>query len=127
MLSTYAPSAVEPVETPATPAHGIRTAWLLMVMPRSRSMSMRSRYWARMSRSLTMPVMPSMRSARVDLPWSMWAMMQKLRMNDGAVDAGCRAVEARGDIWWQFSHSAGLRFADDAAHGLFELRMLELE
>jgi len=48
--------------------HGIRTAWLLIVIPRSRSMSMRSRYWARMSRSDTTPVIWSMRSASVDLP-----------------------------------------------------------
>ena len=41
-----------------------------------------------MSRSLTTPVMPSMRSASVDLPWSMWAMMQKLRIRAGSVEAG---------------------------------------
>jgi hypothetical protein len=51
-----------------------------MVMPRSRSMSIRSRYCARMAGSSTTPVSCSIRSARVDLPWSMWAMMQKLRM-----------------------------------------------
>ncbi len=67
-----------------------------MVMPRSRSMSMRSRYWAFMSRSLTMPVMPSIRSARVDLPWSMWAMMQKLRIHSGSVEAGSSAFGVRG-------------------------------
>src|SRR4051812_29835403 len=76
----------------------MRTAWLLIVMPRSRSMSMRSRYWARMSRSLTTPVMPSIRSARVDLPWSMCAMMQKLRIFAGSVDAGSRDFRARGDM-----------------------------
>jgi hypothetical protein len=42
-----------------------------MVMPRSRSMSMRSRYWARIDRSSTTPVNWSIRSASVDLPWSM--------------------------------------------------------
>src|SRR5882757_5461665 len=57
-----------------------------MVMPRSRSMSIRSRYCARMSRSATTPVIPSMRSASVDLPWSMWAMMQKFRICAGAVN-----------------------------------------
>jgi uncharacterized protein YbjT (DUF2867 family) len=51
-----------------------------MVMPRSRSMSIRSRYCARIDRSSTTPVICSIRSARVDLPWSMWAMMQKLRI-----------------------------------------------
>ena len=72
---------------PAT-AHGMRTAWVLMVMPRSRSMSMRSRYCARISRSSTTPVSCSMRSASVDLPWSMCAMMQKLRISSAGVAAG---------------------------------------
>src|SRR5699024_6655526 len=49
------------------------------------------RYWARMARSSTTPVSCSMRSARVDLPWSMWAMMQKLRSSSGAVAAGAIA------------------------------------
>ena len=68
--------------------HGRRTAWLLIVMPRSRSMSIRSRYCARAARSSTTPVSWSIRSARVDLPWSMCAMMQKLRMIDGSVEPG---------------------------------------
>ena len=59
--------------------NGRRTACDLMVIPRSRSISIRSRYCARMERSSTTPVICSMRSARVDLPWSMCAMMQKLR------------------------------------------------
>src|SRR6185295_15226224 len=54
---------------------------LLMVMPRSRSMSIESRIWSRKSRSSTPPVRWINRSARVDFPWSMWAMMQKLRMS----------------------------------------------
>src|ERR1700726_3567567 len=51
-----------------------------MVMPRSRSMSIESRIWSRNSRSSTAPQRWIKRSARVDLPWSMWAMMQKFRM-----------------------------------------------
>ena len=66
--------------------HGSRTFCALIVMPRSRSMSMRSRYWARIVRSSTTPVSCSMRSASVDLPWSMWAMMQKLRISAGVVN-----------------------------------------
>ena len=66
-------------------------------MPRSRSMSIRSRYWAFMSRGWTTPVNCSIRSARVDLPWSMWAMMQKFRMMAGSVAAGTGAVRAMGD------------------------------
>src|SRR6185369_3506921 len=56
------------------------TVLLLMVMPRSRSMSIESRIWSRKSRSSTAPQRWIRRSARVDLPWSMWAMMQKLRV-----------------------------------------------
>lgn len=59
-----------------------------MVIPRSRSMSMRSRYCARICRASTTPVSCNMRSASVDLPWSMWAMMQKLRINAGGVLPG---------------------------------------
>ena len=35
-----------------------------------------------------MPVASSSRSANVDLPWSMWAMMQKFRMRDWSNGAG---------------------------------------
>src|SRR6476661_4681246 len=51
-------------------------------------MSIRSRYCARAARASTTPVSWSMRSARVDLPWSMCAMMQKLRMIAGSVWPG---------------------------------------
>ena len=56
------------------------TARALMVMPRSRSSSMSSSIWARSSRSGTVLVTCNMRSASVLLPWSMWAMMEKLRI-----------------------------------------------
>ncbi|GAA1319224.1 hypothetical protein GCM10020360_10650 [Nonlabens tegetincola] len=45
-----------------------------------------------------MPVTWSMRSASVDLPWSMCAMMQKLRIIEGSVDAGTGGFRLRGDI-----------------------------
>src|SRR5262245_22183506 len=61
-------------------------------MPRSRSISIRSRYWDRMALSSTTPVTCSIRSASVDLPWSMWAMIEKLRINAGSVRLGCGAV-----------------------------------
>src|SRR5436190_13557280 len=51
-----------------------------MVMPRSRSSEFESRCWALMSRLATVLVSTRMRSASVDLPWSMWATMQKLRI-----------------------------------------------
>ena len=41
-----------------------------------------------------------MRSARVDFPWSMCAMMQKLRMNLGSVFDGSSLVVARGDNFY---------------------------
>src|SRR5689334_15933437 len=67
-----------------------------MVMPRSRSMSIRSRYCARALRSSSTPVSCSIRSASVDLPWSMCAMMQKLRMIEGSVRPGWGAVDVSG-------------------------------
>src|SRR4051794_26768924 len=75
--------------------HGSRTACALIVMPRSRSMSILSRYCARMCRESTSPVRSSIRSANVDLPWSMWAMMQKFRMRAGSVDTHHRGTSRR--------------------------------
>src|ERR1700761_4905636 len=60
----------------------MRTVWALMVMPRSRSISIESRIWLVMSRAATVPVNWISRSARVDLPWSIWATMEKLRILD---------------------------------------------
>src|SRR5437764_4614997 len=68
--------------------HVTRTFWALMVMPRSRSMSMESRYCSRMSRASTAPVSSRMRSDRVDLPWSTWAMIERLRMRSRGVVMG---------------------------------------
>src|SRR5688500_15973134 len=56
------------------------TAFALIVMPRSRSSALESRCCALMSRWATVPVSSRMRSASVDLPWSMWATVQKLRL-----------------------------------------------
>src|SRR4051795_2684421 len=80
------------VSAPLRGVQGSRTFCALIVIPRSRSMSMRTRYWARMLRPSTMPVTSSIRSASVDLPWSMWAMMQKFRMRAGSVLAGVVTV-----------------------------------
>src|SRR3954453_20817828 len=49
-------------------------------MPRSRSSSILSRSCGRCLRASTAPVTSRMRSASVDLPWSIWAMIEKLRM-----------------------------------------------
>src|SRR3954470_19016303 len=49
-------------------------------MPRSRSSSIESSICGRCLRASTAPVTSRMRSASVDLPWSMWAMIEKFRM-----------------------------------------------
>src|SRR6266850_1798969 len=51
-----------------------------MVMPRSRSRSIESRTCSSISRSDNPPQSWMMRSASVDLPWSIWAMIEKLRI-----------------------------------------------
>src|ERR1041384_3005232 len=49
-------------------------------MPRSRSISMVSSTCSRISRASRPPQAWISRSARVDLPWSIWAMIAKLRI-----------------------------------------------
>src|SRR5437870_2371411 len=49
-------------------------------MPRSRSRSIESSSCSRISRAETASVISRMRSASVDFPWSMWAMIEKLRI-----------------------------------------------
>src|SRR5574341_1177993 len=49
-------------------------------MPRSRSRSIESRNCSVISRLLSAPVRSSRRSESVVLPWSMWAMIEKLRI-----------------------------------------------
>src|ERR1041385_9082331 len=51
-----------------------------MVMPRSRSSSIESSTCSDISRSARPPHIWMKRSASVDLPWSMWAMIEKFRM-----------------------------------------------
>ena len=55
----------------------VRTAWDLIVIPLSRSSSMLSSTCSCISRFVKSPVISMMRSASVDLPWSIWAMIQK--------------------------------------------------
>src|SRR5919197_6014501 len=62
------------------PFQTTRTAWALIVIPRSRSSSIVSSTCSRISRCVTAFVSSRMRSASVDLPWSMCAMIEKLRM-----------------------------------------------
>src|SRR5262249_12161576 len=53
-------------------------------MPRSRSRSIESSTCASISRFWSAPVISRKRSASVDLPWSMCAMTEKLRMRCGS-------------------------------------------
>src|SRR3954469_9343635 len=61
-------------------------------MPRSRSNSIESSSCGRCLRGSTAPVTSRMRSASVDFPWSMWAMIEKLRM----LPAGARTPSMLG-------------------------------
>ena len=56
-----------------------------MVMPRSRSIGMLSSTWAVISRAVSPPVAWISRSDSVDLPWSMCATMEKLRIRAGSM------------------------------------------
>src|SRR3972149_8778742 len=62
----------------------MRTACCLFVIPRSRSRSMESSTWSTAFLGSMAPVRASSRSARVDLPWSMWATMEKFRIRESA-------------------------------------------
>src|SRR6266511_5928909 len=59
-----------------------------MVIPRSRSRSIESSIWGTWARASTAPVSSRILSASVDLPWSMWAMIEKLRMRSIAATKG---------------------------------------
>src|SRR6266851_9011206 len=56
-----------------------------MVIPRSFSRSIESRTWSTAFFASMVPVRDRSRSARVDLPWSMWATMEKLRIRSMAI------------------------------------------
>ena len=65
------------------PFQATRTAWALIVIPRSGSRSIESSSCSRISRPVTVSVSSRMRSASVDFPWSMCAMIEKLRIRLG--------------------------------------------
>src|SRR5208282_216811 len=67
-----------------------RTVCALIVMPRSRSISMLSSTCSRISRAASPPQASISRSARVDLPWSICAMIAKLRMSRSGVMESCK-------------------------------------
>src|SRR5690349_17055724 len=58
-----------------------------IVMPRSRSIGLLSSTCSVISRSSSPPHSWMKRSASVDFPWSMWAMIEKLRMWDCCMGA----------------------------------------
>src|SRR5262245_1041240 len=59
-------------------------------MPRSRSNSILSSTCSRISRAASPPQASISRSARVDLPWSICAMIAKLRMSRSGVIGSCK-------------------------------------
>src|SRR6202042_2161675 len=65
---------------PSSALYSRRTVCALIVMPRSRSMSIESSTCSTMSRTAIVPVCWMRRSASVDLPWSIWAMIAKFRI-----------------------------------------------
>ena len=58
-----------------------------MVIPRSRSISIESSTCSFISRAVRPPHSCISRSAKVDLPWSIWAMIEKLRIWERGVGA----------------------------------------
>src|SRR5580765_219124 len=67
-----------------------------MVIPRSRSSAMESSTCACISRSASPPHSWISRSARVDLPWSTCAMMEKLRSCRMKPEGSCRELPRQG-------------------------------
>src|SRR5580765_3092976 len=70
---------------PSRALYSSRTVWALIVIPRSFSRSIESRTWSTAFLASMVPVRDRSRSARVDLPWSMWATMEKLRIRSMAI------------------------------------------
>src|SRR5215212_9610393 len=68
-----------PYVRPSSAVYSSRTARALIVMPFSRSRSIESRTWLVIWRASMVCVSSSSRSASVDLPWSICAMIEKLR------------------------------------------------
>src|SRR5436190_16679954 len=68
-------------------------------MPFSRSRSIESRTWLVIWRASIVCVSSSNRSASVDLPWSIWAMIEKLRRRSWGMVTGrqCSPCRVRRD------------------------------
>ena len=72
-----------------------RTARALIVMPFSRSRSIESRTWLVIWRPSTVWVSSSSRSASVDLPWSMCAMIEKFRRRSWGIATRAQSSPTR--------------------------------
>src|SRR5690242_5771487 len=88
-----------------------------MVIPRSFSRSIESSTWPTAFLASMVPVRERSRSARVDLPWSMWATMEKLRIRSMAIllrvprpSAAGRPPEPAGLHNWRGSDLPSPRF-----------------
>src|SRR4051812_43299143 len=70
---------LRPYVRPSRATYSRRTARALIVIPFSRSRSIESRTWLVIWRASIVCVSSSRRAGSVELPWSMWAMIEKLR------------------------------------------------
>src|SRR5271166_3556436 len=89
-----------------------------MVMPRSRSMSIESSTCSTISRSAIVPVSWMSRSASVDLPWSICAIMAKLRMLSIGWAVMGSGIAGRD---WERNRPSSIR---DAHHQTFDVVLL---
>src|SRR5436190_22149237 len=88
-------------------------------MPRSRSRSIASRTCASISRACSAPVISRKRSASVDLPWSMCAMTEKLRIFRGSNLTIIAAVSGLTDYHAKYiAHELTLRARSDSVEKL---------
>src|SRR6266511_1267311 len=94
---------------PSRARYSTRTACALIVIPRSRSSSIESRTCGRCPLA-TAPVSSRKRSASVDLPWSMWAMIEKLRIRSMRSPSMARAPVQAWTIAWGILGGARVRF-----------------
>src|SRR5688500_1285001 len=81
--------------------------WALIVMPFSRSRSILSRTWACIWREVSVPVNSKSRSASVLFPWSICAIMQKLRMFSIPVSVPQMWTAKVGIYWPDVAKNAG--------------------
>src|SRR5262245_57407359 len=79
---------LRPYVLPSRAVYSSRAERALIVMPFSRSRSIESRTWLVIWRASIVCVSSSRRSASVDFPWSIWAMIEKLRRRSCGIVIG---------------------------------------